>query len=116
MSDVFKKIGGRIKEQREKAGMTQEELSEAIGLSQNFLSQLENGRRKPSISTVDSIASALNLPIDSFFLFSPGKKTPKKNPMKNYEALIRTLNRKEQSFLSDVLMETASKLRKLRKK
>jgi transcriptional regulator with XRE-family HTH domain len=116
MSDLYKKLGGRIKEQREKAGMTQEELSEAVGLSQNFLSQLENGRRKPSIDTVDSIASVLKQPLHSFFLFSSGKKTPKKSPLKNYDALIRTLNSKEQSFLSDVLMETASKLRKLRKK
>ena len=74
MGDLFKKLGGRIKEQREKAGMTQEELSETVGLSQNFLSQLENGRRKPSLGTVSNIASALNVPIHSFFLFSPREK------------------------------------------
>jgi transcriptional regulator with XRE-family HTH domain len=114
MNDLFRKIGGRIKDKREKAGMTQEELSEAVGISQNFLSQMETGRRNPSIGTLNKIATALNSPIHTFFQFTPGK-SGKKIIIKNYESLIASLNKKEQAFLSDVVRETAVKLRKLRK-
>jgi transcriptional regulator with XRE-family HTH domain len=114
MSDLFKKLGARIKEYREKSGMTQEQLSETVGISQNFLSQMETGRRNPSIGTLNKIAAAVNMPIHSFFKFDPGKPA-KKIIIKNYESLMASLNKKEQAFLSDVVRETAVKLRKLRK-
>ena len=114
MESIYKKIGSRIKLLREKSGMTQEELSETAGISQNFMSQLETGRRNPSIPTINRIASALNTPIYMFFKFDAGEK-PGKIVIKNYDSLMNSLNKKEQAFLSDVVRETAAKLRKLPK-
>ena len=37
----YKKIGKRLKEQREKAGFTQEELAEVVGCSSTYISALE---------------------------------------------------------------------------
>jgi transcriptional regulator with XRE-family HTH domain len=114
VENLFKKLGARIKLLRENSGLTQEELSETAGISQNFMSQLETGRRSPSLPTINKIASVLNVPIYMFFKFDPEDK-PKKIVIKNYDSLISSLNKKEQAFLSDVVKETASKLRKLRK-
>jgi transcriptional regulator with XRE-family HTH domain len=56
-----KSFGETLKELRIKAGMTQKQLSEASGLSQNGISQLENGNRDPVWSAVQSLARALGV-------------------------------------------------------
>lgn len=115
MENIYRKIGARIRLYREKSGMTQESLSESAGISQNFMSQLETGRRNPSVGTLSRIAAALNTPMYLFFKFD-AEERPGKIVIKNYSALLNSLNKKEQDFLSDVVRETAAKLRKLRKK
>lgn len=42
--------------------MTQEQLSERSGFSQQYLSGLERGKRNPTIVTVYEIATALGVP------------------------------------------------------
>ncbi|HDT15204.1 MAG TPA: XRE family transcriptional regulator, partial [Firmicutes bacterium] len=44
-------VGSKIKMLRQAAGITQEQLSENVELSQNFISQLENGKKSPSIES-----------------------------------------------------------------
>jgi ribosome-binding protein aMBF1 (putative translation factor) len=56
-------VGGRIKQARECAGLTQIELSEKAGLPQSHISRLENGQHNPSFSTLDKISKALDIPI-----------------------------------------------------
>ncbi|WP_415692698.1 helix-turn-helix domain-containing protein [Gardnerella vaginalis] len=45
---------------RERAGLTQAELSEKTGISQSDISRLENGSRNPTIALLNRIANALN--------------------------------------------------------
>ncbi len=45
-------------------GMTQAALAAAAGIGQPFLSQLENGRRSPSVAAAKGIARALGLDIE----------------------------------------------------
>lgn len=49
-----------MKDCREKAGLTQERLAEAVGLSQETISQYENGTRVPNVIVAKKIASVLN--------------------------------------------------------
>jgi transcriptional regulator with XRE-family HTH domain len=46
---------------RKERGLTQEQLAERCGLSQQYLSGLEQGRRNPTIVTIYEIASALGV-------------------------------------------------------
>ena len=47
--------------------MTQQELGRKSGLSRSFLSQVENGSRVPSLSSLTRISAALGImPIDVF--------------------------------------------------
>ena len=50
-----------IKQIREEKSMSQKELADKIGVSQQFLCDIENGRRKPSIDTAIKIARVLNI-------------------------------------------------------
>ena len=52
-------VGATIRERRLAAGLTLVELAERSGLSQPFLSQVENGRAHPSMESLYRIASAL---------------------------------------------------------
>jgi transcriptional regulator with XRE-family HTH domain len=73
MADTKKLIGARIKELRRKAGLTQEELAERVGLDSRHLSRLEVGRHFPSLQSLERIAAALDVPLAEFFQF-PGEE------------------------------------------
>ena len=51
----------RIKEERQKANMSQIELSFAAGLSQNQVNCIESGRNIPNLSTLIKICDALKI-------------------------------------------------------
>ncbi|MBZ0122411.1 MAG: adenosylcobalamin-dependent ribonucleoside-diphosphate reductase, partial [Roseovarius sp.] len=55
-----KKSGQRIKSARQEHGWSQQDLAEAVGISQAHISRLEKGD-KPSLSTVEKLAQALSL-------------------------------------------------------
>lgn len=50
----------RIKEAREKIGLTQKELSTKVSITREYLSALENGHYNPSIALLKKIAHELN--------------------------------------------------------
>ena len=53
------RLGPEIRRRRKGLGLTLEGLAHASGLSANYLSDLENDRRDPSLSTVSAVAKAL---------------------------------------------------------
>lgn len=57
-------IGYRIKEQRNKIGMTETELSEATGIHKATISAYEHGLREPSSKTLPRLAMALGCSIE----------------------------------------------------
>lgn len=58
-----------LKYYRKKLGLTQEKLSEISGISSDYLSEIERGKRTPSFKRLDLIANALN--IEVYKLFKP---------------------------------------------
>ena len=50
----------RLKESRTNAGLTQEQLSEKLGIAKSTLSGYESGNREPSIATVAKILDILD--------------------------------------------------------
>lgn len=56
--------GKRIKELREQAGMTQEDLAQAIGVTHSNVSQIESGDRGLNVKKADKIAAALGVTLN----------------------------------------------------
>lgn len=54
-------IAGAVRARRSAAGLTMRELAARAGMSQPFLSNLENSRAMPSIATLYKIANALGV-------------------------------------------------------
>ena len=52
-------VGRNVKRIRAARGLTQEELAERSGFSQQYLSDLERGRRNPTIVSLWELAQAL---------------------------------------------------------
>jgi transcriptional regulator with XRE-family HTH domain len=65
-------LPSRLKKAREDAGLTQEAFAHSLGLSSEFISLLESGKRAPSLDTLSRIASRLNRDA-AFFL---GEREP----------------------------------------
>jgi transcriptional regulator with XRE-family HTH domain len=61
-------FGNTLKSLRLEKGFTQEKLAELCNLDVSFISMLENGKRQPTLSTIFSIASALNVKASSIIL------------------------------------------------
>lgn len=64
--------GQNIKNARKKAGLTQKELAQKLGLSFQSIAQWENDLRNPKIETIKKIADALN--VDWYNLVVPSSK------------------------------------------
>lgn len=52
-------IGERLKEERLKIGMTQQQLAEKIGTKKSFISRVENGHADIQLSTLSKIFNGL---------------------------------------------------------
>ncbi|MCA9924263.1 MAG: helix-turn-helix transcriptional regulator [Anaerolineales bacterium] len=60
------KIGERIRTRRNEQGLSLRELGEKTGVSASFLSQVENDQVSPSLNSLQSIATALQVPMFYF--------------------------------------------------
>jgi transcriptional regulator with XRE-family HTH domain len=56
-------IAMRIKILRERQKISQEELAARSGISRGYLARLETGRHDPTITTLEKLAKALNVPV-----------------------------------------------------
>lgn len=73
-------IGTRVRERRQKLGLDQSELARRSGLSRPFLTQIETGRRSPSLSAFRRLAEALQCSLDDLGSaeISPAPKSHKR--------------------------------------
>lgn len=58
-------IGRKIRDARKNAGMTQVELAKATNLSRSYIGDIEKDRYNPSVSTLQAIAKATNVPVET---------------------------------------------------
>lgn len=72
MAGELEDIGTRIREEREREGISQRELARRIGLSASMISQLESGQSKPSVSTLYAIVTELGVSLDDVFRGTEG--------------------------------------------
>jgi len=59
--DMRRLVGRNALHFRRLRGLTQEQLSEKTGLTQQYLSGLEQGRRNPTVVTLYDLAQALGV-------------------------------------------------------
>ena len=111
MEDILKRLGARIREERRKTKLTQEELAKRVDLSVDFIGYIERGKQAPYIKTLERIAKALSVETYELFIFEKNKKA------KDNEAAIRKLilsldNKKPEymKFMSSIMKQVFERM------
>jgi transcriptional regulator with XRE-family HTH domain len=60
-------IANHVRSRRLEIGLTVGQLAERTGISKGMLSKIENAQTSPSLSTVERLATALDMPVTSLF-------------------------------------------------
>ena len=55
-------LGDKVRYAREQLGLTTQILAERAGVSQPYISEIENGNKNPSAKTIMKLAASLNVP------------------------------------------------------
>ncbi len=60
-SDIRVRLGNRIRSLRRQHGWTQVEMAEAFGIDRSYLSEIETGKKDPSLTVLKTLADGLEL-------------------------------------------------------
>jgi len=64
---ICRKFGESLKQQRTARSLTQEELAQLANLHPTYISQIERGKRNITLTAIQKLSSALEIPIRFFF-------------------------------------------------
>jgi transcriptional regulator with XRE-family HTH domain len=63
VESIYKHVGLKIKKERIKAGLTQQQLARISDMQLSFLGDIERGQKKISLNALEKIAAGLNSPV-----------------------------------------------------
>ena len=69
MPNIRLLFGKRLRRLRRQADFTQEQLAERIGVSVEFISNMERGINAPSFETLEKLAHSLKITVSELFEF-----------------------------------------------
>ncbi len=70
MEEAIAHLGKRLKYLRRLKNLTQAQLAERVGLSVNYISQIETGVANPKVKTLFRLAQGLDVEIKDLFDFA----------------------------------------------
>jgi transcriptional regulator with XRE-family HTH domain len=65
--EAIDSVGANLRERRLAAGLSLRQLARDLGVSASFVSQIENGKSQPSVATLYTICSRLDISLDELF-------------------------------------------------
>ncbi len=103
----FVALGTRVAELRKAQGITQIQMAEAQGVSQQTINSYEVGRRRIPVSTLPLLASLLATSIDELLLGEKSKKTGSKrgpaSKLQQQMERVSLLPRAKQKFVMEMI-------------
>lgn len=116
-SERNKLLGRRIRELRKERGLTQEQLSEKVGKTDEVISNIETGAASTRLSTLFDIADALKVSLVDFFDWvSPRKMTTEEIRQEEIISRVRKILRGEIAPSAEDLADINSALVRTRHK
>lgn len=67
---ILSNFGKRLRELRDKKGLTQEDLAEIVGVHQTYIGKIETGKANISLMLMYKITRALDITLYEFFAFT----------------------------------------------
>lgn len=68
-NDTIKKLGQKIRIERQKRKMSQEKLAELADLNRNFVGMIERGETNLTVKKLENIANVFDMDIRDLFSF-----------------------------------------------
>jgi transcriptional regulator with XRE-family HTH domain len=106
-NDPVLEFGRAIRRRREALGLTLEQLSERSGITPNYIGTIENGKRDPSISTLQGIAIGLGVSLGELLGAKPHLSPSVTELAKLFDQVIDDVQ-----IAVLILLRTASKVRR----
>lgn len=78
-------LGTTLKKLRKQKDMTQEDFASICGITQTYLSQIENNQREPNLSTLKVISEKLEMPLPIIFYLSMNEEDVPEEKRKAFE-------------------------------
>jgi len=97
-------IAARILELRKQLNLSQYKLAKLSGLSQAGLSEIESGKKQPTVETVNKICTALGLTLAEFYADTQ-KQKPLPPEVRQIINKLDKLTPRQLKILNDVLDE-----------
>lgn len=63
-TELLNKFGDKVREERLKRGLSQEELAGKAGVHRTYIGMIERGEKNITLTNIKKVANALNLKID----------------------------------------------------
>ncbi len=100
----FVQLGGRIAERRKAQGITQTQMAEWLGVSQQTVNSYEVGRRRVPVSTLPILARHLGVAVEALLGedAKPGKRGPAPKIQQQLERITK-LPKAQQRFIMQML-------------
>jgi transcriptional regulator with XRE-family HTH domain len=67
--EVLVKFGQRVREERMRLGLSQEELANCAGVHRTYIGMIERAEKNITLENIEKIADALNIPLDKLMSF-----------------------------------------------
>jgi transcriptional regulator with XRE-family HTH domain len=96
MESINRLLGLRIKEIRQSRKISQDKLSEKLGIDPKYLSRIEVGKATPSLDLIVNAAVLLNVEVKELFEFTHLEKAGDKNQI---EAMSKSLSEEQRKLV-----------------
>ena len=97
----YKGIGARIKYVRKARGIRQTDLAKTVGITYQYMSMIETGKRKLSLGTIVRLASELQVSVD--YLLNGSRETVSGVPGEDIFEIFRDLKPGEKEVVLSVV-------------
>lgn len=65
--DILIKFGKKVREERKKRGLSQEEFADRANVHRTYIGMIERGEKNITLENIEKVAKALNLKLSDFF-------------------------------------------------
>jgi XRE family transcriptional regulator, regulator of sulfur utilization len=93
-------LGMTIKKLRKQKNMTQEVFAGSCGITQTYLSQIENNQKEPNLAILKKISEILELPLPILFYLSLNEQDISPQKRKAFEMVSPSINSLVNEFFS----------------
>lgn len=85
-------LGSVIRKIRQNRGQTQTEFALACGITQTYLSQIENNTKEPNLSKLKDISNVVDIPLPILFYLSLNKEDIEPSKRAEFDLLSPKVN------------------------